>query len=437
MRPAFPTITELGGSPDAVIILAHGTFAIRAHWTRPESQLVRGLQAQFGGLRVMFQPFDWFGFFKGHFNNTHTHRAAAARALILLVNELHGSFPDASVFVVAHSHAGNIALYAVAQPEVASVISGIVCLGTPFLRVEPRDIGADLPIMACTRGPVLLMRLLSVCYLTFCILGIPLAVLIFLDGNWLAGTLTAWLTIAAWFSLRSLVRLRNRLEIWVREKVTQFVLQKQIAIVGSITARVVPDVPLFCLRTRAADEALTALALSSSLVEGPIKLFSRTDVSPIAAILHGLGVSVVAGVLLSPVLPLLAWLLGFREFAAGLGGTLGYLYIIGITLGCAGILLFVAMYFIAPLYVAIRALFFGPSMAAFGSFDIVAEYLVSTVVQNEPVGWETSDHSKSVIKDYDFPRASELRHSRFYSDQEAILEIAVWLRARHDEDRAA
>src|SRR3954451_19823558 len=77
MRPTFPSVQELGGAPDAIVILAHGTFAPGAVWTQPGSPLVRALKEHFSGVRLMFHPFDWPGFFGGKFNNTHAHRYAA------------------------------------------------------------------------------------------------------------------------------------------------------------------------------------------------------------------------------------------------------------------------------------------------------------------------------------------------------------------------
>ena len=41
-------------------------------------------------------------------------------------------------FVIAHSHGGNIALYALRDPELAHRLSGVACFATPFLYVRRR-----------------------------------------------------------------------------------------------------------------------------------------------------------------------------------------------------------------------------------------------------------------------------------------------------------
>ena len=52
------------------------------------------------------------------------------------------SYPLAQHFIVAHSHGGNIALYALNHPELARKIRGVICLSTPFLNVRERNLGA-------------------------------------------------------------------------------------------------------------------------------------------------------------------------------------------------------------------------------------------------------------------------------------------------------
>jgi hypothetical protein len=50
-------------------------------------------------------------------------------------------FPDARHVVIAHSHGGNVALYALKDPELRSQIAGVVTLATPFFTARDRNLG--------------------------------------------------------------------------------------------------------------------------------------------------------------------------------------------------------------------------------------------------------------------------------------------------------
>jgi pimeloyl-ACP methyl ester carboxylesterase len=143
---AFPN--DIGGEPDAIIILVHGTFSPDANWTQPTFPLVRAIESRFQGARVQFYRFDWWGLMGGSLNNTHFQRYAASIKLSELVTHLRSSHPTAHLFVVAHSHGGNVALYAARR---APGIEGIVTMGTPFIEIEPRDIENDIALRWSTK----------------------------------------------------------------------------------------------------------------------------------------------------------------------------------------------------------------------------------------------------------------------------------------------
>jgi hypothetical protein len=56
-------------------------------------------------------------------------------------------------FIVCHSHGGNIAL-ALHDPEVRRVVTGVVCLATPFVNVRLRNIGESSMDAAMLAGIV-------------------------------------------------------------------------------------------------------------------------------------------------------------------------------------------------------------------------------------------------------------------------------------------
>jgi hypothetical protein len=92
-------------------------------------------------------------------------REAAARRLAVLLRESIASHRGAAHFVIGHSHGGNVALSAVASPDLADV--GLVCLSTPILYAIPRAALTDsnkfltlilsIPILIAILGLVFLV----------------------------------------------------------------------------------------------------------------------------------------------------------------------------------------------------------------------------------------------------------------------------------------
>jgi hypothetical protein len=138
-----------------VVTLIHGTFATKAPWVEKESELCRAVEKAFPG-RVEFRRFSWSG------GNTIGARRDAAERLRTQIVADHVPAAGTQHFLVAHSHGGNIALYALRDPTARGRVTGVATLSTPFLIARRRDLG--------TRGLVL-----------FCI-G-------FLGWGWLAGEL--------------------------------------------------------------------------------------------------------------------------------------------------------------------------------------------------------------------------------------------------------
>lgn len=81
----------------------------------------------------------WRGWLGTWLNNGHRYRLAAGRDLAVQLHAQCVEHPRARHFVVAHSHGGNVTLYALRMPGLPRRLAGVVCLGTPFLQCEPRD----------------------------------------------------------------------------------------------------------------------------------------------------------------------------------------------------------------------------------------------------------------------------------------------------------
>jgi len=90
------------------------------------------------GPDVVLEPFVWEG------SNTTQARLEAAEALRRRLESWRTSHPSTRIHVIAHSHAGNIAMYALRDVDVCAAISDLICLSTPFLHARPRELGERL-----------------------------------------------------------------------------------------------------------------------------------------------------------------------------------------------------------------------------------------------------------------------------------------------------
>ncbi len=127
------------------VTLVHGTFARHAKWVRPSGALATALRAV-PGTRV--QALCWSG------RNTQSARFRGARALHDHLVGLTERFPDAAHVVVAHSHGGNVALYALRDedgaddPRLGDV--HVVTMSTPFITAERKILGGGGVAFAIT-----------------------------------------------------------------------------------------------------------------------------------------------------------------------------------------------------------------------------------------------------------------------------------------------
>jgi len=147
-------------NPRAVFTLVHGTWARRARWMEPDSDLRKAVAAVSGPAR--FERFVWSG------SNSVRARQRAVRRLIDQLRRAFVEWPDAQHFIIAHSHGGNIALQSMSDDDVSRRVSGVVCLSTPFLTITPRQIGPVgrtvlwwVPIVIVFYGGIGLLRNLA------------------------------------------------------------------------------------------------------------------------------------------------------------------------------------------------------------------------------------------------------------------------------------
>ena len=142
------------GPTKTVVVLVHGTFAQGAAWTRPGSRLYRRVVSRLPRPRHV-EAFRW-----GTWNNSHVARASAGQKLANRLRKLRATYPAARLIVIAHSHGGNIALYALrAQPE--RLVDAIVCLATPYIVPKPRSIALYSRFGQTERGDASLLMCVS------------------------------------------------------------------------------------------------------------------------------------------------------------------------------------------------------------------------------------------------------------------------------------
>ncbi len=127
--------------------LIHGTFAARSQWLNDDDD-PKGFRAR---LKARFKhqieysiPTPWGSCGRIKWRDlTNAARLNGAQTLkqhVLQEDDVERHF------MVAHSHGGNVAMYALQDPAVAAKVDGLICMATPFLYPRKRP----LSIMALT-----------------------------------------------------------------------------------------------------------------------------------------------------------------------------------------------------------------------------------------------------------------------------------------------
>ena len=154
-------------SEKIVVTLIHGTFAPNTAWVQEGSSFCSGLRKHLGGS-VDFHRIGWGG------ANTTAARKRGGERLAAHILKLFRDQPKVPHFVVGHSHAGNLSLYALRDPEVRDKLSGVVTMNTPFVCVLRRN-----PFQLIT-----VMGALTIMWMLTLFVGYPISRLEY-NGEWL------------------------------------------------------------------------------------------------------------------------------------------------------------------------------------------------------------------------------------------------------------
>ena len=129
------------------VTLVHGTFARQAVWCAADSPFANRLRATLPG-EISFDAFQWSG------ANTLSARIQAAERLRSELCDAVAAAPAEDTHVViAHSHGGAVAAYAIVRSAELVNRVKLVCLSTPFLVMDirplPRHILKQLTLGTC------------------------------------------------------------------------------------------------------------------------------------------------------------------------------------------------------------------------------------------------------------------------------------------------
>ncbi len=245
-------------SPRGAITLVHGTFARGAEWSAPGSWFCEALQRRLH-QPVAFHTFQWSG------ENSHAARKRAGRELAEHLAHLAREHPERWQAVIAHSHGGNVAGYALEDPACARSVRAIVTLGTPFIRCRARQTGPWTIVLLMVF--IDLVGLLTV-------LGLNIAAFDWLWA-WLRPTTdpamirlsAAAIFVVTWVSLLiATARTPATIVNWV--------LRKQIALTRELRLPALRGVRLLAVSVKG-DEAGTLLRLLHRLAGVPATVFRR------------------------------------------------------------------------------------------------------------------------------------------------------------------
>jgi hypothetical protein len=396
----------------SVVTLVHGTWATAAAWCSPQSKLCATIGRALGD-ETIFAPFTWSG------KNSHRARTKAAVDLQQHIREIKQRHPRDEHFLVAHSHGGNVCLYALRDVEIHSCITGTITMSTPFIVCRRRNLGASSAAAITVFFLGILMLIGTVQFAnvpivprSFLLVGALLGSLVMMGG--LDSLLRRILfkgkshtdIYASWRDSFALPKLSATELLIVRstgyEATGALAVSHVVAWALSVLSR------LFDRVFRAGEWVANtnnrySPARRAAYAAGPL-LFGAV------ALWYTFVHDIISSPIMSEVLSLAGWVL--VATAIGFIRAFGYdLYgLVGFTLQalCGALLL--------PIVIVLMlcVLPFGSDTAIFGVlFEISAE--------SSPPGTFTIFHSAESV--------AGLSHSAPYDSDEALLQVAAWVRA--------
>lgn len=139
--------------PQLTFLIVHGTWGRDGDWMNEakNDSLPSQLKREFQDFEVHFDKADWGlkgALWKRMPDNTVHSRRVGAALLAKRLKQLPDVSPTNQRYLVAHSHGGNVVMYALRNGKLLRKVSGIVCLSTPFLHYAPVTFHRDLPVIS-------------------------------------------------------------------------------------------------------------------------------------------------------------------------------------------------------------------------------------------------------------------------------------------------
>jgi pimeloyl-ACP methyl ester carboxylesterase len=251
-------------TPRYIFTLVHGTFASNATWPLPGSLLRQTLEDTFGRecVTTTDTPFRWSG------KNSHQARLSGGNDLAAWLRDIVNQSKDAHHFIIAHSHGGMVALYALRHTWLANSIAGLVCLGTPFICCEERNVNFGIKVY--TRILVVCLAFLVLASLICTAAGITYATyLLSEDLAIVIGFLLIFVTVIGATAIAG--RLGMHVDRRLCDCASRWAKSKQNQILEKFSLAGIVKLPLLCFSV-AQDEARLYLAFWRAAAEWPFLL---------------------------------------------------------------------------------------------------------------------------------------------------------------------
>jgi pimeloyl-ACP methyl ester carboxylesterase len=375
--------------PAVVAMLVHGTWARNAEWCRDGSDFCQHLSHNLGGS-VKFDVFRWSGW------NLHRARIIAGSRLASRISRVISMHPKARILLIGHSHGGNLIRYALTNPDIASRVTGVVTLATPFIALATRPFQHWLYLMT---------KAFAASALALSVLIAPsllIEVIVFLD-EFMKAMYSANLPVKVILRhafLPSIIGIFALLVGLYVARIGRFVaaVENKLAplqaeMIAAIDPPVIDGIPLLSIEVRA-DEARFALAAASFCSEWAYKTVSNTFVN---------------GFLLVILLPIATMYL----FPINRIFWMDFPYVTSLCVVFVVVPLLVGSLLFLSILVprAIKA-------PIFGEQTIFEAWLLRSIQSPKPVGWLPYTHRQFVVKTKWWHSWRTLRHSLVYGNPE-------------------
>ena len=382
-------------APTFLLVLIHGTFDKTASWIKPGSGFRELVRSSIGNNVDFDSSFAWSG------RNTHDARLQAGSELCHHLTELVRKNRTARIFLIGHSHGGNVALYALRDNAfLRRNIYGVVTIGTPFFCRERDDVHwwTMAPIEAIPPVMSVLFPLALLCG-TF---GIGFWALNNLPRDFFWLTLPVWSLFFAWIILRSPCRSFEVALEWsfksierisrgrISKTIERYLSIRQASIVSGVAT------PVLCLKA-VTDEAAWLLNSLDMWSQVPSRLLKWSSLGVITS-----GGLFVAGIIIGRILP-----------AAGP------------VLAVPGALVFVLSVFYWLVFVIAGMILSAIRWPGFGLANNIPDWLLGYSTSDRPDLALVSAPNGVVVPEV--KGQSKLAHCRLLISDEAVSLMSTWI----------